>query len=245
MIIATGNNFGCGAIEIKDYQSEKVVVLNAKITFDPKNEAYRNASVLEIYVPDLSFGKSSNSSCFMHSVKLMWPDQSYRKNYGVGTVLTTWIKNKNTICIEKLPIYDELESVDIILATLYVQKGKRSAIEKSPTTKLNFVYANYDMYESYVCCVVEDGWCFLTAQFSDNGYNYMKEDFVITLEGFPTDVNIDIYISGFPHQADVPGGGTYLGRLENGVITIPKPEASNSATGYEPFIYFFAVRDKQ
>ena len=125
MIIPTGNNFGCDAIEIKDYQSEKVVVLNAKITFDPKNEAYRNASVLEIYVPDLSFCKSSNSSCFMRSPMLMWPDQSYRKNYGVGTVLTTWIKNKNTICIEKLPIYDELESVTIILATLYVRECAR------------------------------------------------------------------------------------------------------------------------
>lgn len=40
MIIPTGNNFGCDAIEIKDYQSEKVVVLNSKVTFDPKNEAY-------------------------------------------------------------------------------------------------------------------------------------------------------------------------------------------------------------
>ena len=104
MIIATGNNFGCGAIEIKDYQSEKVVILNAKITFDPKNEAYRNASVLEIYVPDLSLGRSSNSSCFMQSVKLMWPDEYYKREYQVGTVLTTWIKDKNTICIEKLPI---------------------------------------------------------------------------------------------------------------------------------------------
>ena len=236
MIIPTGNNFGCSAIEIKDYQSEKVVVLNSKFTIDPKNEAYRNASVLEIYVPDLSFGKSSNSSCFMRSEQLMWPDQSYRKTYGVGTVLRTWIKDKNTICIEKLPIYDELESIDIILATLYVQKGKRTPIEKSKVTKLNFVYQNYDMYESDVICVVEEGWCFLTASFSDNGYNYMNDDFIITLEGFPTDVNIDIYISGFPHQADVPGGGTYLGRLENGVITIPKPSASNSGTGYEPFI---------
>ena len=104
---------------------------------------------------------------------------------------------------------------------------------------------NYDMYESDVICVVEEGWCFLTASFSDNGYNYMNDDFIITLEGFPTDVNVDIYISGFPHQADVPGGGTYLGRLENGVITIPKPSASNSGTSYDPFIYFFAVRDKQ
>ena len=245
MITSIGNNFGCNAIEMKDYQSEKVVVLNTKFTIDPKNEAYKNASVLEIYVPDLTFTKSSNSSCHIRSEQLMWPDQSYRKTYGVGTVLTTWIKDKNTICIEKLPIYDELESIDIILATLYVQKGKRTTIEKSKVTKLNFVYQNYDMYESDVICVVEEDWCFLTASFSDNGYNYMKEDFVITLEGFPTDVNIDICITGFPHQADVLGGGTYLGRLENGVITIPKPSASNSGTSYEPFIYFFAVRDKE
>ena len=245
MITSIGNNFGCDAIEIKDYQSEKVVVLNTKFTIDPKNEAYKNASVLEIYVPDLTFAKSSNSSCYIRSEQLMWPDQSYRKTYGVGTVLTTWIKDKNTICIEKLPIYDELESIDIILATLYVQKGKRTTIEKSKVTKLNFVYQNYDMYESDVICVVEEDWCFLTASFSDNGYNYMKEDFVITLEGFPTDVSIDICITGFPHQADVLGGGTYLGRLENGVITIPKPSASNSGTSYEPFIYFFAVRDKE
>ena len=245
MITSIGNNFGCNAIEMKDYQSEKVVVLNAKFTIDPKNEAYKNASVLEIYVPDLTFAKSSNSSCYIRSEQLMWPDQSYRKTYGVGTVLTTWIKDKNTICIEKLPIYDELESIDIILATLYVQKGKRTTIKKSKVTKLNFVYQNYDMYESDVICVVEEDWCFLTASFSDNGYNYMKEDFVITLEGFPTDVSIDICITGFPHQADVLGGGTYLGRLENGVITIPKPSASNSGTSYEPFIYFFAVRDKE
>ena len=171
--------------------------------------------------------------------KIRHHDHTYRKQL--------WLRRhrNNTICIEKLPIYDELESVTIILATLYVQKGKRSKIEKSQATNLNFVYANHDMYESYVCCVVEEGWCFFTAQFSDNGYNYMKDDLIITLEGFPTDVNVDIFISGFPHQADVPGCGTYLGRVENGVITIPKPTSSNSGTSYDPFIYFFAVRDKE
>ena len=245
MIIATGNNFGCGAIEIKDYQSEKVVVLNAKITFDPKNEAYRNASVLEIYVPDLSFGKSSNSSCFLHTVKLMWPDEYYKSTYQLGTVLTTWIKDKNTICIEKLPIYDEQESVTIILATLYVQKGKRSAIEKSKTTKVNFTYPNVDMYEDNIIFVVEDGWCFLTADFTDRGGDYLDQDIIMNLEGFPTDVNVDIFFTGLPHQADIPGGGSFLGRVENGVITIPGPFPINSGTGYEPFIFFFAVRDKQ
>ena len=101
------------------------------------------------------------------------------------------------------------------------------------------------MYEDNVICVVEEGWCFLTASFSDRGSSYLDQDMVMNLEGFPTDVNIDVVFAGLPHQADVPGGGTYLGRLENGVITIPKPDASNSGTGYEPFIYFFAVRDKQ
>lgn len=243
MIIATGNNFGCNAIEIKDYQSEKVIVMNSMFTIDPKNKAYRSASVLEIYVPDLSFGKSSHSSCFMRTEQLMWAGMTYQKTYGMGTVLTTWIKDKNTICIEKLPIYDEMESVTFIIATLYVQKGKRAAIEKSVETKLSFTYPNMDMYESDVCCVVEEGWCFFTAQFSDTG-SYSESDMIINLEGFPTDVNVDIFISGMFHQAEVPGTGTYLGRVENGVITIPKPSASNYATSYDPFIYFFAVRDK-
>ena len=245
MIIPTGNNFGCSAIEIKDYQSEKVIVMNSKFSFDPKNEAYRNASVLEIYVPDLAFDKSSNSSCFIHAQKMMWPDEYYRSNYRLGTVLTTWIKDKNTICIEKLPIYDEQDQVDIVLATLYVQKGKRTTIEKSPTTKVTFSYPNVDMYEDNVICVVEEGWCFLTASFSDRGSDYLDHDMIMNLEGFPTDVNVDMFISGFPHQADIPGGGTFLGRVENGVITIPSPFPINSGTGYEPFIYFFAVRDKE
>ena len=245
MIIATGNNFGCGAIEIKDYQSEKVVILNAKITFDPKNEAYRNASVLEIYVPDLSLGRSSNSSCFMQSVKLMWPDEYYKREYQVGTVLTTWIKDKNTICIEKLPIYDELESVNIVIASLYVQKGKRSAIEKSKITKISFTYPNANMYDREVICVVEEGWCFLTAQFTDTNSDYLDHDIIMNLEGFPADVNVDLFFTGLPHQADVPGGGSFLGRVENGVITIPGPFPFNAGTGYEPFIYFFAVRDRQ
>ena len=243
MIYSTGNNFGCSAIEIKDYQSEKVIVMNALFTIDPKNEAYRNASVREIYVPDLAFGKSSNSSCFMRSEQLKWQGMSYETLYEVGTCLTTWIKDKNTICIEKLPIYDEMESVTFILSTLYVQKGKRSKIEKSSVTKLTFTYTNTDMYESDVCCVVEDGWCFFHAEFSEYG-RYLDKDMIINLEGFPTDVNVDVFLTGFPHQADIPGAGTFIGRVENGVITIPAPSSTNTATGHTPFMMFFAVRDK-
>ena len=67
----------------------------------------------------------------------------------------------------------------------------------------------------------------------------------MNLEGFPADVNVNVFFTGLPHQADIPGGSSFLGRAENGVITIPAPFPFNSGTGYQPFIFFFAVRDKQ
>ena len=101
------------------------------------------------------------------------------------------------------------------------------------------------MYDREVICVVEEGWCFLTAQFTDTNSDYLDHDIIINLEGFPTDVNVDLFFTCLPHQADVPGGGSFLGRVENGVITIPGPFPFNAGTGYEPFIYFIAVRDRQ
>ena len=35
MFTSTGNNFGAGSIQFKDYQAENYVVLNAKFTYDP------------------------------------------------------------------------------------------------------------------------------------------------------------------------------------------------------------------
>ena len=51
MITAIGNNFGAGQISLKDYQNEKLVVLNGKFSFNNKAEAFLSASVLEIYLP--------------------------------------------------------------------------------------------------------------------------------------------------------------------------------------------------
>ena len=62
MFNATGNNFGAGSIQFKDYQAENYVVLNAKITYDPSNADYQAADMLEIYVPDLSINRAATSS---------------------------------------------------------------------------------------------------------------------------------------------------------------------------------------
>lgn len=92
MIVSTGNNFGAGEILMKDYQNENLVALNSKICFDPKNEDFHKASQLEIYVPDLSIPRSCISGCF---ILVPIEDRFY------VTTLKTWVKDRNTVCVEK------------------------------------------------------------------------------------------------------------------------------------------------
>ena len=65
MFTSTGNNFGAGSIQFKDYQAENYVVLNAKFTYDPTDAAYLAADVLEIYVPDLAIDRSAVAGVIM------------------------------------------------------------------------------------------------------------------------------------------------------------------------------------
>lgn len=65
MFNSTGNNFGAGSIQFKDYQAENYVVLNAKFSYDPTNAAYQAADALEIYVPDLSINRSTVAGVIM------------------------------------------------------------------------------------------------------------------------------------------------------------------------------------
>ena len=40
MIIATGNNFGAGQIEFKEYLSDNMIILNGRFSFDCTKEEY-------------------------------------------------------------------------------------------------------------------------------------------------------------------------------------------------------------
>ena len=121
MITAIGNNFGAGQISLKDYQNEKLVVINGKFSFSNKSKAFLNASVLELYLPKLSIPKSGMSGCY-----IMF--ESEGKFY--GTTLKTWVKNRNTLCIEKLDYWsDQTDEYTIYLLSLYVPKGQRGVFE--------------------------------------------------------------------------------------------------------------------
>jgi hypothetical protein len=105
MFNSTGNNFGAGQISFKDYQAENYVVLNSKFSFDPTSPAYQACEQLEIYVPDLSIDRSAVGAVFLRFEE----DQHYSWGdaiYDGGSVLKSWVKDKNTIVIEKQPWFD-------------------------------------------------------------------------------------------------------------------------------------------
>ena len=120
MFNSIGNNFGAGQITFKDYQAENYVVLNSKFTFDPTNADYQACDQLEIYVPDLAIDRSAVGGVFIRFVEdyhYSWGDSVYDG----GTVLKSWIKDKNTIVIEKQPWFDENGALIIYMVPLYLQ----------------------------------------------------------------------------------------------------------------------------
>lgn len=91
MKVSTGNNFGAGHIEFKEYLSDNMIILNGRFSFDYTKEEYLNADVLEIYVPELPMKRSLDTAVFL----------TYENTYGrMGTIVKSWIKNKTTICLE-------------------------------------------------------------------------------------------------------------------------------------------------
>ena len=93
MIIATGNNFGAGEIRFKDYQNESMVILQGKFVVDASTEDFKSVDVLEIYVPTLSIGKSTEVPAYMvGEVEDYWGVMQPR-----GTIVKTWLKDHNTI----------------------------------------------------------------------------------------------------------------------------------------------------
>ena len=106
MFNSIGNNFGAGQITFKDYQAENYVVLNSKFSFDPTNADYQACDQLEIYVPDLTIDRSAVGGVFIRFVEdyhYSWGDSVYDG----GTVLKSWIKDKNTIAMQRLTMTTE------------------------------------------------------------------------------------------------------------------------------------------
>ena len=179
MIIATGNNFGAGQIEFKEYLSDNMIILNGRFSFDYTKEEYLNADVLEIYVPELPMKRSLETAVFL----------TYENTYGrMGTIVKSWIKNKTTICLENLEINSKYGSREFWFMCAYLPKGQRNTFEVEGQVDLHLDNLPWNFREEHAWAVVREKWAYLC--FVIEGFYQAEPDtsFAIDLVNFPTDI---------------------------------------------------------
>lgn len=245
MFVSISNNFGAGQIQFKDYQCDKYVVLNAKFTVDTDSADYLAASRLEIKVPDLSIGRSVEVPVAIRFIdrRTIGGEQVICDG---GTVLKSKVRDKNTISIERHPLFDNKGVVTIIISAMYAtlnngnqpQKMQRTLLRiQQETQYLNMTDSSY--------FVADEHWVFLCLCYSDCQHAYKKQPWEATLVNFPTDAAADVAFIGGVNGYNPKVCGMSEAHIENGVFTMQE-RMYNFCEGYpKPFVFAFIVRDSQ
>ncbi len=237
------NNFGAPQITFKDYQASNYIVLNGKVTFDPTNAAYQACEQLEITVPDLTIDRSTIGGVFVRFKETMhfsWGDSIYDG----GSVLKSWIKDKNTIAIEKQPWFDQNGPLILYFVTMYAQLNQGANVIKGTrqrltvTTDGNYLRVDYDSF-----VVVYDHWAFLHLQFASCTYSYRDSPWEATLEELPADITADVPVPGGGNQFNENCFGMGECHIENKIFTMDRRVMWFWDTGREPFMFAFLERD--
>jgi len=237
MFWSTGNNFGGPRITFKDYQNEHEIVLNAVFEYDSTSAAYQEADHLEIYVPTLSLAKSAITNVYFAAKK---------DGYWCGTMLKAWIKNANTICIEKLDAWDDCQEHKIWFCSMFGTRGHKTV--EFDLVRKSGVSMSHDGPIGYISNqIYYEGEHYVMLAFTTGGISYGyqgKTDQISNYTPFPADIDVVLpYITG---QFYYRSKGAVMIDVEfhNSVIDVPAlPENVSYGTGYTPFFYAFAVRD--
>lgn len=238
MITSTGNNFGAGQISFKDYQCERLVVLNGKFSFNNKSEAFKSASVLEVYLPELSIPRSGMSGCYITF-------EVDGKFY--CTTIKTWQKNPTTICFEKLDYWsDQTDEYTIYVLSMYVPKGQRGIFEFGDKVRLTLTNTTSDnRYDYYSTCYIEENWCMIGMNTGSFDTEIDPFDDIVNLEGFPTDVDIELpFVGDNINSIQTYGSDMLEATIKNAVLTVKNIKFGWGGMPKEHFFYAICVRDK-
>ena len=246
MFNSTGNNFGAGGIQFKDVQESNYIVLNAKFTCNPQSAEYQAADVLEIYVPTLSIGRST-----IAGVVARFKDRpTYYGStyvYDAGTVLKSWVKDTNTLCIEKLSVFDEQTELIIYIQTLYCQLAQGGNATKAKSKRINCITdGNYlSMDTSYTICIVFKKWVFYHMMLGSCSYAMRDSDWEAFLENLPEDIAADVPLINALNARKANLGGVTETHIEGGYFTALAAERPFGLgnTGNYVFSFAYLVRD--
>ena len=218
-ITATGNNFGAGDISFQAFVEENYLILNSEVTFDPSNAAYQTVEQLEIYVPDLPLEKSAITGM------LMFGTLNGEKN---GTAIKAWIKDTNTIAVEKVTAWDDNETITLVFSNSFVLRNIKGSFNKLPLKYVSILdnVGNINTGQTY--WTFTDDWVFMGITFN-------------TIQQVDADTRASFKIKNLPEIEDFdgiimddqsvsPSVGTRMYRFEirDNVFTVELMDKDNS-----------------
>ena len=234
MMKALANNFGVAEVEFRDWQENGLVILNGIVEIDTDNEHYKVAEVLEITVADLSISRSAVTAVFLRS----------SKSDGASTVVKSWIKDVRTICVEKLPEFDEFGPLTLYFASAYVALGQRMDCPMNDVIRPTIVNGETGKQSiSNARAVVTNNWCYLYICFSSFAGNDYNDDFECTLEGLPEDIDITFPVVTASAYSYTFGTPASVCRLNGKTLSCEGRLAFGEGYNQGDFINIFIVRN--
>lgn len=207
ILTSTGNNFGAEQIEFNAVLEENQVILNGKMSFDRSASEYRAVDVLEIYVPDMPMKLSMETAVFM----------TFQSSYdSCITVVRSWIKNRNTICLEKLEMNERFTDFGLHFLCAYLPKGQRDTFEIEGQIALSVENLPENMYCENFCAIVREKWTFICLGFENIRSVGAGVSFAVDLVNFPTSISAEVPLLAPMGYAQGWADSHLHSRIENG-----------------------------
>jgi len=240
MMTSVSNNIGIEQVSFKDYQTEKLTVLNGKFTVDSASAAWKAASEIIFELPSLVMAKSAVSAVYVIDTL---PRDRYDKAKR-GTILKSWIKN-NRLHIEKTDYFDDYGPLTVVVANAYATGGQRTSIVKDGYVTTGIENQGTETSLDKKCLMFKDNYIFCQMMFKKfyGPDRSLEQAFDIT--NMPSDVNADFMICYSNSRVDNRGAALSIGHIENGHLTCTNPDWLEALANSGTFFQFFAVRDTQ
>ncbi len=242
MIHATGNNFGASLISFIDYQANNHVILNGSFTVDKTNASYQEASVLEIYVPDLTISKSVVVPIYMTGEYTDLNGYTFTR----GTIVKSWISNRNTICIEKLDDFNIGPVLTYHVLQAYCRLGVREAMSMTGNVRLRLTdpsaHLSIAIHDTYSRAVITDDWVYCSFKINTVSTSQDGASASFRIEGLPSDISLDVPIIFVP--GDGYGMMVKVFHVDGDLFTAENflPEGFITQS-WDHLCYFYAIRN--
>lgn len=233
MITATGNNFGAGEITFKASDKKQYLILNGRITVDKTAPQYASASVLEIYVPDLNLERSLET--YVYATR-------HVNGGSVMTVVKSWIKDRNTICVEKKDGLTDEDEYELMFCCMYVTKGKDSTFEAYPEVIIQIPGYSDQGYLAFRKVVITDDYVYLCIRINHISTNPADAPIEIPVTGLPEGFTGDFPILKMEYMINYYGNKYSYVHIEDGTMTIQGFVSYYGTDTCQCLIYAYLVR---